>query len=405
MTSLIASVKAAHARHRRRHTPSGHRFALADAVDFLNPAHWDALTAGASIFLQRPYLRLLEEGGPANMAQRYALIYEGDTPVAAVAAQSVHVDGARLLKGSPSGGAALARKALVAAVQQWQERLLVCGNLLSWGQHGVAMAPGADPTATWSAVAEALYRLRRADRLHGETDFAMVKDIPAAHLEHAGALRTFSYRRVDTDPDMVLRIPPDWRTHEDYLASLNAKYRKGVRQLQRDVEKAGCTVEPLRITAADTDALHGLYLQVHQRAPLRLFTLPEDFQAGLAGAFGEGFRCTVIRQSGRLVGFVTTLRDGDTAVGYHIGFDRALSEEVPLYFRLLQAAVADAVALGCRRLSLGRTALEPKAKLGARPEPLAVWVRHRVPALNLLVRTLLGTLEFDEAPDRNPFKD
>ncbi|MBK8269327.1 MAG: hypothetical protein IPK83_13885 [Planctomycetes bacterium] len=66
------------------------------------------------------------------------------------------------------------------------------------------------------------------------------------------------------------------------------------------------------------------------------------------------------------------MKDGDTAVGYYLGYDKATNETVPVYFRLLHAVIADSIAMGCKRLSLGRTALEPKARLGARPVPLNV---------------------------------
>jgi uncharacterized protein Smg (DUF494 family) len=98
------------------------------------------------------------------------------------------------------------------------------------------------------------------------------------------------------------------------------------------------------------------------------------------------------------------VRDGETAVGYYIGFDRKASADCPIYLRLLQAVVPDALKLGCRRLSLGRTALEPKARIGAKPQPMRVYIRHRVPMLNVLVRGLLHTISHDEAPERNPFK-
>ena len=111
------------------------------------------------------------------------------------------------------------------------------------------------------------------------------------------------------------------------------------------------------------------------------------------------------RRAGDIVGFVTSVRDGETAIGYYIGFDRAAAAEgLPIYLRLLHATVADAIAWRCTRLSLGRTALEPKAGLGARPEPMAVWVRHRVPALNWVLRGLLGAVPHAEAPERSPFK-
>jgi len=404
MVSLINSVKAAHTRHQKRHTPTGLQFALSDTVELLNQSVWDGLTRTQSVFMQRPFLQLMEASGPDNVQMRYALITEGGAPVAAVVAQSVFVDGPRLIKGRSSNAVSAAfRKAIHGPLAQWQERLLVCGNLITFGQHAVATAPqGTRPV--WPAVAEAIYRIRRADGLSGESDFIMVKDLDPHSAGGAKELRTFSFREVETDPNMVLAIRPSWKTYDDYLESLNTKYRKVARGLQKDVEKAGCTVENLTVTDAASEEMHNLYMQVHEKAAIRLFTLRPDFQARMAETFGKDFRCTAVRRDGRIVAFVTTVKDGDTAVGFHVGFDRELNEEAPLYFRMLQAAVENAILLGCKRLSLGRTALEPKAKLGARPQPMSVWVRHRVPAMNLMVRALLGTLEFDDAPERNVFK-
>jgi hypothetical protein len=133
--------------------------------------------------------------------------------------------------------------------------------------------------------------------------------------------------------------------------------------------------------------------------------LPVAFLPTLAERLGDDLRFTVLRKDGELLGFVTTVKDGETAVGYYIGFDRKQNAEIPIYFRLLQAVVGHAIALGCKRLSLGRTALEPKARLGARPDPMRVWIRHRIPMLNLIVRGLLHTIDdHEEPPQRNPFK-
>src|SRR5258705_7365281 len=65
--------------------------------------------------------------------------------------------------------------------------------------------------------------------------------------------------------------------------------------------------------------------------------------------------------------------------GYYIGYDRAAAAGLPLYLRLLHAVVEQAIDWGCGRLSLGRTTLDPKARLGARPQPLFIWARHRHP--------------------------
>lgn len=415
LTTTLHKLADAKIAHKERHTPTGFGFAIADSIHFLDAAQWQQATADASVLMSAKYLRALESAPPANIRQRYALIYRDNAPVAAVVAQVVDVSGekvaastavlgdparSKLAKAVQSASAKLRAK----AVGKVRVRLLVCGNLLCWGQHGIAIAPGVAAADIYPAVAEALYRIRRAERLAGQTDFVLVKDFTAVGMDESQRLARFSYKPLETDPDMVLELADGWRSYDDYLASLTPKYRKTVKQIFKDVDAAGCRVESLTDIASEARDLHALYLQVHERAVVRPVTLSPKYLTALASAFGDDFRCSVIRRGDELLGFVTTLKDGDTAIGYTIGFDTAANAEAPLYFRLLNVVVADAIELGCKRISYGRTALEPKARLGAKPVPLNLWVRHRVPVANVLLQSLLNTVQHDEAPDRNPFK-
>jgi predicted N-acyltransferase len=405
---LLDRLAAARARHRERHRPSGFGFALGDSIRYLDARRWDTVCAGQSLFLQRRYLQVLEDAGPENLAPRYALIFRDHEAVAAVVMQVATISGLRFLKADPGGARGRLRRALTPAVrrvgERMRERVLVCGNLLSWGFHAVAFAPGEDPAPIWPAVAEAVYRVRRAERLSGQADFALVKDLSSAEMESAGALRRFGYRPVETDPNMVLPVPAAWRSYEDYLASLNGKYRNAARRIQKDLAQAGCVVSRLDDVEGHAEALHALFLNVLHNAAVRPVTLPAPFFPALAGALGEDFRCIAVRREQQLVGFISVLRDGETAVAYYIGFDRASGVGNTVYLALLHAVIEEAIRLGCRRISFGRTALEPKAGLGARPERLWLWARHRVPAMNVLIRRLLRMVPHGEAPDRNPFK-
>lgn len=408
---LQSKITDLHERHKERHRPTQFGFVFADRIDFIDPIRWDFVAASNSVFLQRDLLRLVEAHGPDNITPRYAMIFRDTQPVAIVAVQIVTVTGDHLQKAvaSKSGSAqALLKRVIAPAVKtarsNFKERMLVAGNLLAWGNHGVGFAPNENPAELWPAVAEAVYRIRRAERLTGQTDLALVKDLSATHTG-VEALRRFSYRPLETEPNMVLSIDPSWTNHDAYLAALDSKYRRKAKDQHTKITAAGYTIETLTDIATHAARLHTLYLAVQSNAAVRLVTLRPTFFTELAKAAGERFRCTVVRRGDEIIGFVTSIRDGDTAIGYYIGFDRAAAAEgLPIYLRLLHATIADAIFWRCSRLSLGRTALEPKASLGALPEPMTVWIRHRVPALNWMLRGMLGAVPHAEAPERSPFK-
>jgi hypothetical protein len=398
LTPTVASPATLKSRHAARRQTSGLHLALADRIDALNPAHWDALAA-QTVFLSRDYLRVLEAHGPQNIQPRYAMAFLDGAPVAIMLFQRVRVKGDRLAK---PGSKRLIDKPLAGL----QEHMLVCGNLLVWGARAVAFAPNVDPAQLWHGVGEAMYRLRRADKLLGESDVVMVKDFAADQPHTRDTLRLLGYRSVDTEPDMVLSLKPAWKKYDDYLASLTSGYRSNAKKLVKDCTAAGLTLRTIGTAEMQARAheLHALYEQVHMGQGLRLATLSPSYLGAMAQALGARFVCRVAEREGRWLGFVTSISDGPTALGYYIGYDRAANAEAPIYLSLLQSTVEDAIAFGASRLSLGRTALEPKAKMGCKPEPLACAVRHRVSALNWIVSALTRTASHDEPPERSPFK-
>ena len=398
--------------------PSELEFAIADGIDYVNPAHWDAVTATGGFFFERNYLRVLEEAGPENLSPRYALIYRDGEPVAAVYMQLVRIEAARMKKESKEASSSAAKRLIKQLAkpasdklgERVRQRVLVGGNLLSYGQHAVAFAPGVLPETIWPGVTEVLYRVRNAEKLSGQTNFVLIKDLVAPELKASRILEKFSYRSVETEPNMMLALDAKWKDYETYLASMASKYRSSVRnQILKPIEEAGAKLVVVKDVAAIAPRLQELYLDVHTNASLRPVTLPPEYWAALAGAAGKRLRVIALinkDEDGQeiMLGFIGCLLDGETGVAYHIGFDRELSSGLPVYLRLLHAAIEHLIAMGAKRISLGRTALEPKARLGAKPQTMSVWMRHHQPLINQVTKRLLGFVQHDEAPEANPFK-
>jgi hypothetical protein len=402
--------------------PSGLQFAIADSIHYLAAANWDEVCAGQSVFFERAYLHALETAAPDNMQMRYALVFDASGPVASVVMQIVDVSAMQfraLPKAAEKNGLRASLKKLLGNGKQkfktgLQERLLVCGNLLSYGMHGVAFHREVEPADVWPAVAEVLYRVRRAEKLAGQTNFVLIKDIVGDIGPGLNQLTELSYRSVETEPNMVLALSPDWKSHKDYLASMASKYRSSAnKQILEPIAEAGIELRNIDDVSRYASRIHELYLQVHENASVRPFTLSpgywETLHAWGKQTDGTSRVCfTGMFKQNKMLGFIVNLKDGDDCVAYHIGFDReaANNQETPLpiYLRLLHASVEQAILMKGQRVLFGRTALEPKAALGAKPESMSIMLRHRQPVVNRLVRNLLGFVHHEEAPDRNPFK-
>ena len=453
--------------------PESIRFALADSIAFLNASDWDRVAARSGLFLSRRFLGLVEQNRPENLTLHYALAYTEGRPLAAIVAQSLDVRAANLfsrpakeagpgiwrslekatlrsitrgrkrillfeallpwarLDGTeqaaeepelwPEVASSLGRKwrgllktAELAAelpVAWVRQRMLVCGNLLSTGPHGVAFAEGEDPARLWPAVEEAISRIRRSNKLFGDSDLVMIKDLTDGQKDAAAALRRFHFRRFETEPNMILACKPGWRSFEDYLSEMRSEYRIRIRKTISNLEASGIVLERLGAEQVKAKAaeIHALYLQVHERKKLRLVTIGPQWIPALAASFGDDFRTIAARQKegGKLLGFVNVLRDGDRAHGLYIGFDKAAAAKgVPLYLGLVYAVIRQGIEMGAGQISLGRTALGPKAQIGAKAQAMYGYLRHRNPALNLAVPSILALLPTpDEPPQRHPFKN
>ncbi|HRE18204.1 MAG TPA: GNAT family N-acetyltransferase, partial [Rhodocyclaceae bacterium] len=325
LRSLGSALRARQSERKRRRGPADLHYAIADSVSMLNVETWRALTADAGLFMSLEYLSMLERVLPANMSARYALIHAEEdgvrVPVAALYMQlaDIGLAQARTSKSAASAWKKPLQKLEAAATQ----RLLVCGNLLSYGQHGIAFAPGFDTALAWHGVAEVLYRVRQADRLRGKTHFVIVKDLHSHWIDDARRLSKLSYRYVETEPNMVLQLDVDWRNYDDYLASLASKYRSNIRNaVLKPIEASGCRLELITDLGAHETRVFELYQSVQANAGLRPFELRPDYFAALQRMAGEHMRCTGLWRGDDLLGFLVSLADGETSIAYHIGFDR-----------------------------------------------------------------------------------
>lgn len=401
-----------------RQRPSDCAIALTDSIAHVRDADWDAVV-GARFFMGRDYLAAIERARPPRMTFRYALCYDGKRPIAAAAYQVMDIAldafGSRAeLPPAPEESlrdvVRKVRRNVVRTVgdalgESGAQRLLINGNGLVSGEHGLAIAEGVDPRRAVHALADATYRIRRAEKLHGSIASVLIKDFFGPSRTWADELSRFGYHPFEVDPNMVVEIDPSWKKFDDYLAAFSAKYRRKA----KDARKKAKRLQTRRLGTAeivrDAATLHELYLAVHEKAKFRLANPGPDYFPTLAEALGDDFVLRVWSLDDALVGCSAALGRGECFEAHMVGLDYDHNIEHGIYQNALYDFVGDAITRGARELSMGRTALEIKSSIGAVARPMTCFMRHANPLGNRIIAPLIAQIEPTEWTPRSPFKD
>ncbi len=384
---------------------TGFHFALASKIDYLNADHWDKVTENSSIFLSREYLEAAQLEFTDDIIRDFAMVYDTTGPVAAIATQTFDVTGPQLLGKNSGGSEVLPEQWKRKSLALLKRRIMICGNVHTWGPHGIAIAAGQDQKKVWHGIAECLYRIRRANRLHGQVDYVIVKDMFESEPLDATPLQPFRYCSLETEPNMVLSLDPEWQSMDDYLGSLTKRYRAAARKVMKPFASPDLSISPIQDIQRESAKILQLYKNVASKADICLFELNETTLPRTADALGDRFVTIGIRENEELIGFVTIVRDDETAIGFYLGMDYEANARRPVYHALLLSVIEQAIRWRCRTISFGRTALDAKSRLGCKPENVHVWIRHRVPVLNFVVQQILKNVNHEEPPERNPFKE
>ncbi len=344
------------------------------------PDVWDQL-GGGDLFLSRSYLRALQSAPPQEMTFAYFLFLKADTPAGIAYAQLLPFDASKNIQ-------SLEPKSLKRCLARaLRFRLLVCGNLLLSGQHAFRFSPEVEDPIRHLAVA-----LQDFADLEGIPGI-LIKDIPRLRLRGGNPFQTFGFHRSAFQPNMVLEIPHAWRQFSDYLAAMSSKYRVRARRARRRV--AG--IERRTLSSAQivrkADSLYALYQEVASEADVNMLELHPDYLPNLASAFPERFRLTGYFKGGDLIGYRSSLENGEEREAHFLGFRRSENRPYDLYLNMLYDMVEEAIQGGQKRVVFSRTALEIKSSVGAEPEEMLLFLHARLAWFNPLIPLLVDWLE------------
>lgn len=386
-----------------RRTPSNLDLRIFDSIGLVPEEEWNRIVPESRGLMRHPYLRAIENSAHKNEQSRYVLMYKDKIPVAAAIFHIAVITGQDYR--SHNGEKNNLEKLTDTIKDKAKVRILVCGHTHISGDHGFIYSPAISDKEAYHALADACYQIRRSEKSRGKIDLQLVKDFYEEQYEASKHLRIFKYRQFKVDPNMVLKIRPEWNSFDQYLNAMNTKYRKKA----LSVVKQGAALDRRRLTAEEIesnfDKIQELYLNVANKAKVRINHFDTSYLVQLKRNMGEDFDLTAYYLNDAIVGFSTTITWGDNAEGHAIGMNYELNNQYAIYQNILYDFVKAAIEKKKARLILGRTAMEMKSNIGAEPLEMYCHIRHSAPLLNRAFKPVFNYIKQTEWTQRNPFKE
>jgi predicted N-acyltransferase len=218
------------------------------------------------------------------------------------------------------------------------------------------------------------------------------KDFPSDYRSAMAALTENGYVRAPSMPMTRLRI--DYKSFDEYLGQIGYVSRKSLRRKFRKTERAAkIDMEVVTDITPHIDEIHPLYLQVHERSPMKFEVLTKEFFSAIGRTMPERARFFIWRSSGKIIAFSLCLVSGDTIHDECLGLDYGVAFELYLYFYTLRDVISWSMAQGLRCYSSGPLNYDPKLHLGHELAPLDLYVMHTKPLLNPIFQFAVKYLE------------
>lgn len=219
----------------------------------------------------------------------------------------------------------------------------------------------------------------------------VLKDFPAKYRVALDTFRTNGYARVPSMP--MTRLALHYQNWDEYFRTLSKATRKDLRRKFRKPERAPkIDMEVVGDITPCIDEIYPLYLQVHERSPLKFETLTNDYFRAIAQRMPERARFFIWRQSGKIVAFSFCLICDDAIYDECMGLDYSVALDLHLYFYTLRDVITWSLQQRLKYYYSNPLNYEPKLHLDCELVPLDLYVMHTNAFLNPIFRRAIKYL-------------
>ena len=366
------------------------------------PLLWDTV-AQKNVFLQTPYLTVLENSAPTNMQCFYIGIFENSELIGVSLAQYLDLNKLESFGERDQCFKTAIRNYIF---KNFASHTLFLGNNMITGQNGYVFSKEIDFEYISEILLESAEEITRYFKQKGVTiHLVSFKDF---YNNCANELKQYRFKKIyefNTQPNMIFNLDKNWKFADAYISAFSKKYRDQYKRAHKKFE--GIIVKNLSFEQVlfYENTIYDLYHYVAKNAPFNTFFLAKNHFSTLKGQCGNRFQIFGYFFNDKLVGFHTLLLNDETLETYFLGYDETIQKENMLYLNMLYNMTEYGIENGYKRIIFGRTALEIKSSIGAQPINMSGFIYHNNKIINKYIGKIFKQLEPElNWQQRHPFK-
>ncbi|WP_299064547.1 GNAT family N-acetyltransferase [uncultured Polaribacter sp.] len=285
-------------------------------------------------------------------------------------------------------------------------KLLICGNTFVSGEHGVFIKESKDKKEIVKELAKSINHFVNYDKnLKKQIDAFLIKDFAKESLFNTDELKNHKYNPFSVEPNMKLQLQKNWLSFDDYLSAMKTKFRvKAKKAFKQSVQIVIKEVTTENIEN-QLPKMTRLYKKVATNAGFNLGNFNLETYKDLKEKFGENYILKTYWLDDKIVGFISGIINNTSLDAHFVGIDYQLNREYAIYQRMLYDYIEIAINKKLKTINFGRTASEIKSSVGAIPQELTMYLRHKRTIKNKILKLFLQKVQPTPFQQKFPFKN
>lgn len=367
---------------------------------------WKELQCEDNLYLSTKYLGALEEHNSSIEFSYLVLLNDEKKPIALTTIQIVnfYLDSVQNdMQSVVEWIKCMGRKLRLISPEK-PFKVLTSGNTFVSGEHGIFIKQDQDKKQVVKDISKALLEYAKSN-YNDSIDALMLKDFLTESLYITDELKEVRFNSFKVEPNMVLTLDKNWTSFDNYLAAMKTKFRVKAKKAMK--QSSSLRVEDITVEMLDEllPEMTDLYKKVSGKSGFNLGDFDLESYKCLKRNLDDKYLLKGYWLEDKLVGFMSGIINYNALDAHFVGINYKFNKMYAVYQRMLYDYIIIGIEEGVECINFGRTASEIKSSVGAIPQDLTIYLRHKNTIPNKILSLFLNKIQPTEFKQKLPFKE